>query len=184
MDNVSSIIYTGNNFTLLAGLLISGVSSVITSINFFISIFYMRAVSLTLAVMNVFVWSIQIATFLLLFTLPVTGALVMLYTDINFNTLFLIQYLVLILYYISIYSGSLVIRSIYFNFTSFWCNFFSYFLAQSTIFGNQSMILLCCIAILGSTWGHHMYAVAMDSDTIAYFPATNDNFFTYRYKNL
>ena len=35
------------------------------------------------------------------------------------------------------------------------------------------ILAMTCIAILGSyVWGHHMYAVAMDSDTIAYFTAT------------
>ena len=163
--------------TLLAGLLISGVSSVITSINFFISIFYMRAVSLTLAIMNVFVWSIQITAFLLLFTLPVlTGALVMLYTDINFNTLFfdpvfggdpvLYQHLFWFFGHPEVYI--LILPA--FGVVSLAISYF----AQSTIFGNQSMILaMTCIAILGSyVWGHHMYAVAMDSDTIAYFTAT------------
>ena len=163
--------------TLLAGLLISGVSSVITSINFFVTIFYMRVPGLTLHTTNVFVWSIQITAFLLLFSLPIlTGALVMLYTDINFNTLFfdpvyggdpvLYQHLFWFFGHPEVYI--LILPA--FGIVSLAISYY----AQSTIFGNQSMILaMTCIAILGSiVWGHHMYTVAMDSDTIAYFTAT------------
>merc|ERR1712129_464772 len=42
---------------------------------------------------------------------------------------------------------------------------------KNLFFGNQSMIFaMSCISLLGSVvWGHHMYAVGLETDTRAYF---------------
>ena len=49
----------------------------------------MRCYSMTLSIMPVYTWSINITGFLLLLTLPIlTGALIMLLADLHVNTVF------------------------------------------------------------------------------------------------
>merc|ERR1712182_195912 len=63
---------------LVFGLLMSGVSSCLTSINFFITILNLRSYCLTLKTMPLFPWSLLITAAMLLLTLPVlSGALLM-----------------------------------------------------------------------------------------------------------
>merc|ERR1712112_418014 len=62
---------------LLYGLLLSGISSCLTSINFVATIINMRCYSMILSIMPVYTWSQNITGFLLLLTLPIlTGALI------------------------------------------------------------------------------------------------------------
>merc|ERR1712066_331896 len=77
---------TGN---LLIGLLMSGISSCLTSINFFVTILNLRSYSLTLKTMPLFSWALLITAAMLLLTLPVlSGGLAMLLADLHSNTLF------------------------------------------------------------------------------------------------
>merc|ERR1712117_953753 len=149
---------TGN---LIFGLLVSGISSCLTSLNFWITILNLRSYCLTLKTM-------------LLFTLPVlSGALLMVLADLHSNTLFfdpvfggdpvLYQHLfwffghpeVYILIIPAFGVISIVISGV----------------SQKIIFGNQSTIFaMSCISLLGSVvWGHHMYSVGLETDTRAYF---------------
>ena len=161
---------------LLYGLLLSGISSCLTSINFIATIINMRCYSMTLSIMPVYTWSIYITGFLLLLTLPIlTGALIMLLADLHLNAVFfdpifggdpvLYQHLFWFFghpeVYILIIPAFGIISIIISGIT------------QIILFGNQSMILaMSCICILGSVvWGHHMYTVGMESDTRAYFTA-------------
>merc|ERR1711907_529203 len=74
---------------LVFGLLMSGVSSCLTSINFFITILNLRSYCLTLKTMPLFPWSLLITAAMLLLTLPVlSGALPMVLADLHSNTLF------------------------------------------------------------------------------------------------
>merc|ERR1711916_308445 len=74
---------------LIFGLLISGLSSCLTSINFWVTIWNLRLPSLTLKTMPLFPWAIALTAAMLLLTLPVlTGALVMVLSDLQSNTLF------------------------------------------------------------------------------------------------
>merc|ERR1739838_698162 len=162
---------TGN---LVLGLLISGVSSCITSLNFWITILNLRSYSLTLKTMPLFLWSLLITAAMLLLVLPIlSGALLMVIADLHSNTLFfdpvfggdpvLYQHLfwffghpeVYILIIPAFGVISIVISGV----------------AQKIIFGNQSMIFaMSSISLLGSlVWGHHMYTVGLESDTRAYF---------------
>jgi len=161
---------------ILYGLLMSGISSCLTSINFFTTIINMRSYNMTLNTMPLLSWAIFITGVMLILTLPIlSGGLIMLLADLHYNTVFfdpifggdpiLYQHLfwffghpeVYILIIPAFGIISIIISGI----------------AQKIIFGNQSMILaMSCISILGSVvWGHHMYTVGLESDTRAYFTA-------------
>merc|ERR1712125_32435 len=156
------------------GLLMSGMSSSLTSVNFWITILNLRSYCLTLKTMRLFPWALLITAAMLLLTLPVlSGALVMVMADLHSNTLFfdpvfggdpvLYQHLfwffghpeVYILIIPAFGVISIVISGV----------------SQKIIFGNQSMIFaMSCISLLGSlVWGHHMYTVGLETDTRAYF---------------
>merc|ERR1712050_540757 len=159
---------------LIFGLLISGVSSCLTSLNFWVTILNLRSYCLTLKTMPLFPWALLITAAMLLLTLPVlSGALLMVLADLHSNSLFfdpvfggdpvLYQHLfwffghpeVYILIIPAFGIISIIISSSY----------------QKMIFGNQSMIFaISCISLLGSlVWGHHMYTVGLETDTRAYF---------------
>merc|ERR1712066_907716 len=156
------------------GLLMSGVSSSLTSVNFWITILNLRSFSLTLKTMPLFPWSLLITAAMLLLALPVlSGALLMLLADIHSNTLFfdpvfggdpvLYQHLFWFFGHPEVYI--LIIPA--FGVISIVISG----MAQKVIFGNQSMIFaLNCISLLGSVvWGHHMYTVGLETDSRAYF---------------
>merc|ERR1711937_89782 len=147
---------TGN---LIFGLLISGISSCLTSLNFWVTTLNLRSYCLTLKTVPLFPWAILITAAMLLLTLPVlSGALLMVLADLHSNTLFfdpvfggdpvLYQHLfwffghpeVYILIIPAFGVISIVISGI----------------AQKIIFGIQSMIFaMSCICVLGSVvWGH------------------------------
>merc|ERR1712226_1761160 len=162
---------TGN---LIFGLLVSGISSSLTSLNFWVTILNLRSYCLTLKTMPLFPWALLITAAMLLLTLPVlSGALLMVLADLHSNTLFfdpifggdpvLYQHLfwffghpeVYILILPAFGIISIVISGI----------------SQKIIFGNQSMIFaMSCISLLGTVvWGHHMFTVGLETDTRAYF---------------
>merc|ERR1712061_141394 len=143
-------------------LLISGISSCLTSLNFWTTILNLRSYCLTLKTVPLFPWSLLITAAMLLLTFPVlSGALLMVLADLHSNPLFfdpvfggdpvLYQHLfwffghpeVYILIVPAFGVISIVISGV----------------AQKIIFGNQSMIFaMSCISLLGSVvWGHHMY---------------------------
>merc|ERR1712223_2104108 len=159
---------------LIFGLLISGVSSCLTSLNFWVTILNLRSYSLTLKTMPLFPWALLITAAMLLLVLPIlSGAFLMVLADLHSNTLFfdpifggdpvLYQHLfwffghpeVYILIIPAFGVISIVISGI----------------SQKIIFGNQSMIFaMSCISLLGTiVWGHHMYTVGLETDTRAYF---------------
>merc|ERR1712032_1208991 len=162
---------TGN---LILGLLVSGISSCLTSLNFWVTILNLRSYCLTLKTMPLFLWALLITAAMLLLTLPIlSGALLMVLADLHSNTLFfdpvfggdpvLYQHLfwffghpeVYILIIPAFGVISIIISGI----------------AQKIIFGIQSMIFaMSCISLLGTlVWGHHMYTVGLEGDTKAYF---------------
>merc|ERR1711943_5520 len=159
---------------LTLGLLMSGVSSCLTSVNYFITILNLRSYCLTLKTMPLFPWSLLITAAMLLLVLPVlSGALLMVIADLHSNTLFFdpvfggdpifYQHLFWFFGHPEVYI--LIIPA--FGIISMIISGVSY----KIIFGNQSMIFaMSCISLLGSVvWGHHMYTVGLETDTRAYF---------------
>merc|ERR1711933_105080 len=157
---------TGN---LLFGLLVSGISSCLTSLNFWVTILNLRSYCLTL-----FLWALFITAAMLLLTLPVlSGAPLMVLADLHSNTLFfdpvfggdpvLYQHL----FWFFGHPGVYILIIPAFGVISIVISGVS----QKIIFGNQSMIFaMSCISLLGSlVWGHHMYTVGLETDTRAYF---------------
>merc|ERR1712039_841614 len=159
---------------LIFGLLVSGISSCLTSLNFWVTILNLRSYCLTLKTMPLFPWALLITAAMLLLTLPVlSGALLMVLADLHSSTLFfdpvfggdpvLYQHLFWFFGHPEVYI--LIIPA--FGLISIIISGVS----QKIIFGNQSMIYaMSCISLLGTVvWGHHMYTVGLETDTRAYF---------------
>merc|ERR1711963_268268 len=159
---------------LIIGLLVSGISSCLTSLNFWVTILNLSSYCLTLKTMPLFLWALLITAAMLLLTLPVlSGGLLMVLSDLQSNTLFfdpvfggdpvLYQHLFWFFGHPEVYI--LIIPA--FGIISIIISGVS----QKIIFGNQSMIFaMSCISLLGSVvWGHHMYTVGLETDTRAYF---------------
>merc|ERR1711998_486764 len=162
---------TGN---LVFGLLMSGISSCLSSLNFWVTILNLRSYSLSLKTMPLFPSALLITAAMLLLVLPVlSGALLMVLADLHSNTLFfdpvfggdpvLYQHLFWFFGHPEVYI--LIIPA--FGIISIIISGVS----NKIIFGNQSMIFaMSCISLLGTVvWGHHMYTVGLESDTRAYF---------------
>merc|ERR1712187_194256 len=75
---------------LIFGLLISGISSCLTSLNFWVTILNLRSYSLTLKTIPLFPWALFITAAMLLLVLPIlSGTLFLVLGDLHSNTLFL-----------------------------------------------------------------------------------------------
>jgi cytochrome c oxidase subunit 1 len=71
------------------GLIMLGIGSTTSAINFIVTILNLRAPGMTLMRMPVFVWMMLVVAFLTLFAMPIiTVALIMVYTDRNFGATF------------------------------------------------------------------------------------------------
>merc|ERR1712004_749345 len=78
-----------SHVNLIFGLLISGISSSLTSLNFWTTILNLRSYSLTLKTQPLFPWALLMTAAMLLLVLPVlSGALLMVLADLHSNTLF------------------------------------------------------------------------------------------------
>nr|ADN32370.1 cytochrome oxidase subunit 1 [Plasmodium sp. gorilla clade G1]ADN32373.1 cytochrome oxidase subunit 1 [Plasmodium sp. gorilla clade G1]ADN32376.1 cytochrome oxidase subunit 1 [Plasmodium sp. gorilla clade G1] len=162
---------------IIFGLLVSGVASIMSSLNFITTVMHLRAKGLTLGILSVSTWSLMITSGMLLLTLPVlTGGVLMLLSDLHFNTLFfdptfagdpiLYQHLFWFFGHPEVYILILPAFGVISHVISTnYCR---------NLFGNQSMILaMGCIAVLGSlVWVHHMYTTGLEVDTRAYFTST------------
>src|SRR6476661_2428624 len=80
----------GPNFWCV-GIVMLGIGSTATAINIIVTVLNMRAPGMTLMRMPPFTWSMLVTQFLTLFAMPiVTAALIMVYLDRNYGTLFFV----------------------------------------------------------------------------------------------
>merc|ERR1711937_983587 len=161
---------------LIIGLLLSGISSFMTSLNFFTTIINMRGYGLTVSLLSLYTFAILITALLLLLSLPIlTAAFFKIFSDLHFNTIFfdanfygdpiLYQHLFWFfghpeVYILIIPAFGVISQTIS---TS----------ASTILFALQSKILaMVCISFLGTiVWSHHLYTVGLEVDTRAYFSA-------------
>ena len=74
---------------IIIGLLISGISSCLKSINFYITILNMRSYYIILNIISLFLWSLLITGAMLLLTLPIlSGALIIILADLHSDATF------------------------------------------------------------------------------------------------
>tara|TARA_B110000263_G_C15279406_1_gene497572 strand:- start:303 stop:1631 length:1329 start_codon:yes stop_codon:yes gene_type:complete len=158
---------------IILGLVISGISTSLSSINLFATDLNMRCNGMTLSSILVYVYSISISVSMLLLVLPVlTAALIMLLADLHYNTIF----------FDPMFGGDPIFYQ-----HLFW--FFGHpevYILILPSFGIISMILqgtylylsgkhsllvaMYCISIIGIiVWVHHMFTVGLDNDIRAYF---------------
>jgi cytochrome c oxidase subunit I len=156
------------------GLIMLGIGSVATAVNFIVTILNMRAPGMTLMRMPVFVWMMLVVAFLTLFAMPpVTAALIEVYMSRNFGANFfnpqaggdplLYQHLFWIFghpeVYILILPGMGIVSEILPVFS------------RKPLFG-YSVVVFSGIAIgfLGwGVWAHHMFATGLGPVAVSAF---------------
>ena len=163
---------------MLFSLHIVGLSSLLGSINFIVTI--LKSCNLSILYSSLFIplypWSIFFTSLLLIISLPVlAGCITMIIFDRHFNTSFfdpirggdllLFQHLFWFFGHPEVYILILPAFGLISEILSKYC--------QCIIFGRDSMLIaLLLIAFIGCiVWGHHMFMVGFDIDTRTYFTA-------------
>ncbi|NHC44896.1 aa3-type cytochrome oxidase subunit I [Motilibacter aurantiacus] len=145
----------------VAGVILSGFSTILAGVNFITTIFCMRAPGMTMFRMPIFTWNILLTSVLVLLAFPVfTAALFGLFTDRNFGThifdpanggAILYQHLFWFFGHPEVY----IIALPFFGIVSEIIPVFS----RKPIFGYKGLVF-ATIAIAGlsaTVWAHHMY---------------------------
>uniref|UniRef100_UPI003D9CBEEC Cytochrome c oxidase subunit 1 n=1 Tax=Perkinsus marinus TaxID=31276 RepID=UPI003D9CBEEC len=151
---------------ILYGLIIIGISSIISAINF------MNILIVIDGIIYVYIWSIIITSVLLIISLPIlNGILLMILSDIYFNSIYFILNGDVVLYqHLFWYFGHPEVYILILPAFGIISIILSV-LNNKIIFGMKSMILaIIMISILGSiVWAHHIYTVGLELDTKIYF---------------
>ena len=156
------------------GLIMLGIGSTTSAINFIVTIINMRAPGMTLMRMPVFTWMMFVVAFLTLFAIPIiTAALIMVYADRNLGSLFFVggvggdpllyQHLFWLFghpeVYILILPGMGIVSEILPTFS------------KKPLFG-YAVVVFSGIAIgfLGwGVWAHHMFATGLGPVAVSAF---------------
>lgn len=168
--------HSGSSVDLIIfGLHRAGLSSILGSINFMVTINILRSNSFTLETLSLFVWCLLVTVFLLLLSLPVlAGALTILLFDRNINTCFfdsrgggnplVYQHLFWFFGHPEVYV--LVLPA--FGIIRHRCLVLT---GKKEIFGALSIVYaILRIGLVGCiVWAHHIYTVGIDLDRRAYF---------------
>ena len=173
--STSGLSLTSIGFDLiLYSLLLSGISTTITTINFIVTLHIWKSTIIPLSHMDIYIWSLVLIGYMLLIVLPIlTGSLLMLVYDLHYNTIF----------FDPLYGGDPIFYQHLFWFFGHpevhilivpGFGLISNILSEHinvNLFGYQSMILaMGCISYLGSlVWSHHMFTVGIEIDSRAYF---------------
>ena len=163
----------GPNFWCV-GIVMLGIGSTATAINIIVTVLNMRAPGMTLMRMSPFTWSMLVTMFLTLFAMPiVTAAMIMVYFDRNYGTLFFVaskggdpllyQHLFWLFghpeVYILILPGMGILSEVIPVFS------------RKPLFG-YSVVIFSTIAIGFMSWGvwaHHMFATGLGPVAISAF---------------
>ena len=163
----------GPNFWCV-GIVMLGIGSTATAINIIVTVLNMRAPGMTLMRMPPFTWSMLVTMFLTLFAMPiVTAAMIMVYFDRNYGTLFFVaskggdpllyQHLFWLFghpeVYILILPGMGILSEVIPVFS------------RKPLFG-YSVVIFSTIAIGFMSWGvwaHHMFATGLGPVAISAF---------------
>jgi cytochrome c oxidase subunit 1 len=159
---------------LFYGLLITGVSSSMASLNFFSSIQNLRVFGMSMVCCLMYVWCVDIVSILLLGVVAVLGiVLLMLVLDLYFNTVFFDPMFggdVLLFQHLFWFFGH---PEVYVLILPSFGGVTLYLVCcgLSICFGNGVMILtVFCIGLLGCiVWAHHMYICSLSVDVKGYF---------------
>ena len=158
----------------LYSLLLSGMSTSLTSINFIVTLHIWKPTIIPLSNMDIYIWSLVLIGYMLIIVLPIlTGSLLMILCDLHYNTIF----------FDPLYGGDPIFYQHIFWFFGHpevhilivpGFGLISNILSEHInviLFGYQSMILaMSCISYLGSlVWSHHMFTIGIEIDSRAYF---------------
>ncbi len=153
---------------MVLSILISGLSSLLSSIN------YIICVTETLKI-NLFSISIIITALMLLFSLPIlSGALLMILSDFYFNTIFFILGDPILFLHLFWYFGHPEVYILILPSFGILSQIISSY-SHKMIFGFQAMILaMIQISIFGSlVWGHHIYTIGLELESQIYYTFTS-----------